>query len=69
MRTNIDLDEELLAAAMKAAGLKTKKATVEEALRRMVDNDRRKQAIENLAGMGWEGDPDDMWDEGPVELI
>ena len=36
MRTNIDIDDDLLAEAMKAAGLTTKKATVEEALRRLV---------------------------------
>jgi len=69
MRTNIDLDDKLLAAAMKATGLKTKKATVEEALRRVVKAERQQQAIKNLAGMGWEGDPENMWDERPAELL
>jgi Arc/MetJ family transcription regulator len=55
MRTNIDIDDELLAEAMMATGLPTKKATVEEALRRLVQQHRRRQAIANLAGLGWEG--------------
>ena len=60
MRTNIDIDDDLLAEAMKAAGLETKKATVEEALKRLVAGERRRLAIENLAGLGWEGDLDEM---------
>jgi Arc/MetJ family transcription regulator len=36
MRTNIEIDDKLMKQAMKAAGVKTKKAAVEEALRRMV---------------------------------
>ena len=60
MRTNIDIDEKLIVAAMKATGLNTKKATVEEALRRIIQEDRRKRALENLAGIGWEGDLDEM---------
>lgn len=60
MRTNIEIDDELLTQAMKAAGTTTKKATVEEALRQLVENHRGRQAIANLAGLGWEGDLDEM---------
>ena len=56
MRTNIDIDDELLAEAMAAAGLATKKATVEEALRRLVQRHRRRSALADMAGLGWEGD-------------
>jgi Arc/MetJ family transcription regulator len=56
MRTNIDIDDDLLAEAMAAAGLATKKATVDEALRRLVTQHRRQQALQDLAGLGWEGD-------------
>ena len=59
-RTNIDIDDELMAAAMKATGQTTKKATVEEALRNAVREGRLRQAIKNLAGIGWEGDLEDM---------
>ncbi len=37
MRTTIDIDEEQLALAMKATGHKTKRATVEECLRRFIE--------------------------------
>jgi Arc/MetJ family transcription regulator len=60
VRTNIEIDDELLTKAMKAAGTTTKKATVEEALRQLVENHRGRQAIANLAGLGWEGDLDAM---------
>jgi Arc/MetJ family transcription regulator len=60
MRTNIDIDDELLTQAMAAAGTTTKKATVEHALRQLVDNHRGRQAIANLRGLGWEGNLDEM---------
>lgn len=60
MRTNIDIDDELIAAAMAATGLTTKKATVEEALRRLVVRHRRRTALADLAGLGWDGDLDAM---------
>ncbi len=58
MRTNIDIDDALIGAAMDATKLPTKKATVEEALRRLVRQHRQQQAIADLAGLGWEGDLD-----------
>lgn len=60
MRTNIDLDDALLAEAMAATGLSTKKATVEEALRRLVQHHRQRNAISDMTGLGWEGDLDVM---------
>lgn len=60
MRTNIDLDDALLAEAMAATGLSTKKATVEEALRRLVRHHRQRNAIADMTGLGWEGDLDAM---------
>jgi len=66
VRTNIELDDELVAEAMAATGLPTKRATVEEALRVLVLQQRRKTALANLAGLGWEGDLDAMR-EGRVD--
>ncbi len=60
MRTNIDIDDDLLAQAMAATGLATKKATVEEALRRVVRRHQQVQAIQDMAGTGWMGDLADM---------
>jgi Arc/MetJ family transcription regulator len=60
VRTNIDIDDDLLKEAMSATGQTTKRATVEEALRTVVRLFRQKQAIEELRGIGWEGDLDAM---------
>lgn len=60
MRTNIDIDDTLLDQAMVATGLLTKKATVEEALRRLLLNHRRRQALHEMEGLGWEGDLDSL---------
>lgn len=60
MRTNIDIDDELLAEAMRIGGFATKKAAVEDALHQLLRGYRQKQAIENMRGMGWEGDLEAM---------
>ena len=56
VRTNIDIDDGLLAEAMAATGLPTKKATVEEALQRLVRRHQRQAALSDMAELGWEGD-------------
>ena len=58
MRTNIDIDVELLEAAMKATGQTTKRGTVEEALRRVVTAQRRHDAIMDMVGIEWIDPPD-----------
>jgi Arc/MetJ family transcription regulator len=45
---------------MEATGKATKRATVEEASRRVVRLHRQRRVGENLAGMGWEGELDAM---------
>lgn len=45
MRTNIDIDDELMKQAMKALGATTKKATIEKALRRMVALKAHEKAV------------------------
>ena len=71
MRTNIDIDDTLLAEAMQISGQETKKATIEVVLRDFVLRARRRSAIDEMRGMGWEGDLDEMrrdwtpdWDWG-----
>lgn len=59
MRTNIVIDDALMAEAMEASGKSTKRDTVEEALRRMVAIWRQHRLLE-LRGIGWKGDHDDM---------
>jgi Arc/MetJ family transcription regulator len=55
VRTNIDIDDGLIAEAMERGGLKTKRAAVEEALRTYVAL-KRELDIRELRGTGWEGD-------------
>jgi len=63
MRTNIDIDDELMEKAMKATHQKTKKATVEAALRKVVSISDQLSALESLRGLGWEGDLEEMRNE------
>ena len=60
MRTNIEIDDELLSQAMAATGLSTKRATVEEGLRLLVRLREQVRALADLEGLGWEGDLDKM---------
>jgi len=60
VRTNIEIDDDLLLEAMAATGLATKRATVEEALRQLVHQSRRREALRSMAGIGWDGDLDAM---------
>lgn len=56
MRTNIDIDEQLLADAQAVAGTVTKKATVEHALRELVRRKDRQRVRELLGTVEWTGD-------------
>jgi Arc/MetJ family transcription regulator len=60
MRTNIVIDDELMANAIKATGLATKKEVVEQGLRLLIKR-KEQQAIRDLRGrLKWEGSLDDM---------
>lgn len=52
----IDIDDDLITKAMAATGLTTKKATVEEALRRLILRRERLDALADLSGLGWDDD-------------
>jgi len=59
MRTNIEIDDELVAELMKLTGRKTKRQVVDDALRDQLLRRRAGQAILKLQGtVEWEGDPD-----------
>ena len=64
MRTNIDIDDELMAQAMKLTGLPTKRAAVEEGLKLLVRVRKQGQGLKALKGLGWEGDLDAMRQDG-----
>lgn len=55
-RTNIELDDELVAAARRLTGLTTKREIVDLALRRLVGPPLSPALVDGLRGIGWEGD-------------
>jgi len=60
MRTNIVIDDQLMAEAIAATGLKTKKQVVEQGLKLLV-RQKQQQAIRKLKGkLPWNGDLDEM---------
>jgi Arc/MetJ family transcription regulator len=59
-RTNIVLDEELLAEAMQRTGIKTKRGVVEEALRTLIRLKRQEEIRQLRGALHWEGDLDEM---------
>ena len=56
MRTNIDIDDELMETALRESGLRTKRAAVEEGLRALIDRQRRRKLIDAFGKYPWEGD-------------
>lgn len=59
MRTNIDIDDDLMREAKRASGQRTKRAVVEQALRLLVQT-RGQARIRRLRGkVTWRGDLDD----------
>ncbi len=60
MRTNIVIDDELMAKALKVSGLQTKKEAVEQGLKLLIRL-KSQQSIRGLRGkVKWEGDLDEM---------
>jgi len=60
MRTNIDIDDDLLAAAQAAAGTSTKKETVQRGLELLVRLDQQR-ALRSLRGaLSWDDDLERM---------
>jgi Arc/MetJ family transcription regulator len=58
VRTNIEIDDDLLAEAQQVAQTPTKKATVEYALRELVRRKGRRQILTLRGRVDWEGDLD-----------
>ena len=65
-RTNIEIDEGLVTEAMRRYGLRSKRAAVDFALRRLVgDAMSRDEALE-MEGSGWQGDLAEMRRDTPL---
>jgi len=60
MRTNITIDEKLMAAALKTSGLSTQKDVVEEALKLLVQVKKQSRLKQLRGKLKWEGDIEEM---------
>ena len=60
MRTTLNIDDEVLEAAMTLARGRTKTEIINEALRRFVRAKRRLQLLELQGQVEWEGELDDL---------
>ena len=54
-RTNIDINDELVAIVMNRFNLPTKKSAVDMALRRLVVETDQMKLIDSIFGIGWDG--------------
>jgi Arc/MetJ family transcription regulator len=59
MRTNIEIDDELLQKALRISGLKTKRAVVEAGLRMLVLLKRQEEILSLVGKVHWEGNLDE----------
>jgi Arc/MetJ family transcription regulator len=64
MRTNIDIDEEIMAEVMRETGARTKREAVMLGLKKLLEHERRMKAqreLKNLGGkINWVGDLEAM---------
>lgn len=67
MRTNIDIDDELLAKAMHAGPFTTKKETVEAGLRLLARQAAYREILKWEGKLKWEGDESSDWTQAPQE--
>jgi Arc/MetJ family transcription regulator len=59
-RTNVVLDDKLVARARKLTGLRTARDVVDRALRELVAREEQRRLAQRLRGSGWDADLDDM---------
>jgi Arc/MetJ family transcription regulator len=69
-RTNIDIDDELIAGVMRIHRLPTKRAAVDYALRRLVAEPMTRDEALAMQGAGWHGDLETIYgaDDVPEDL-
>lgn len=58
MRTNIEIDDQLLEQAILATGLKTKRAVVEAGLRMLLRLKGQQEILQLVGKVRWQGDLD-----------
>ena len=67
MRTNIDIDDELMARAMQAGPFKTKREAVEAGLKLLTRQAAYKEILKWRGKLKWEGDEGIDWSKAPAE--
>jgi len=60
VRTNVVLDDELMARALESSGCRTKRAAIEAGLRLLVQVNAQKKLRTLKGKVTWEGDLDEM---------
>ncbi|MDG1254143.1 MAG: type II toxin-antitoxin system VapB family antitoxin [Glaciecola sp.] len=60
MRTNIVIDDQLMAEAQSMTGLQTKKEVVTEGLKALIRQSKQAKIRELRGQLNWEGDLNDM---------
>ena len=60
MRTNIVIDDDLMAEAMRLTGIGTKRQLVDVALRTLVRLERQRSILELEGKIEWQGDLDEL---------
>jgi Arc/MetJ family transcription regulator len=60
MRTNIELDDQLVNEAMRISGITTKKALVNKALQQFIDSNDLKELLKYQGSGIWEGNLEEM---------
>lgn len=66
MRTNIDIDDELMARAMQAGPFKTKREAVEAGLKLLARQAAYKEILKWRGKLKWEGDESIDWTQAPA---
>jgi Arc/MetJ family transcription regulator len=59
-RTNVEIDDELIAEVMRQRGFRTKREAVDAGLRALYVKPLSDAEFHALQGIGWEGDLDEM---------
>jgi Arc/MetJ family transcription regulator len=59
MRTNIEIDADLIDEALRVSGLKTKRAAVEAGLKALIRLNRQKKILDLAGKLHWEGNLDE----------
>lgn len=60
MRTNIEIDDQLMASVLSETPFRTKRAAVEEGLRLLLERTRRRRVAESFGKHPWDGNLDEL---------